>query len=71
MTDRGDQDRGFPVTLPALEHLPADQARDLFELMRAAATFEAATLDRSIDSMVSALPRPLRRMTKTIMFGGR
>ena len=71
MIDRADHESGLPVTLPALEHLPADQARDLFELMRAAATFEAATLDKSIDSMVSALPRPLRRVTKKIMFGGR
>ncbi|MFE1591855.1 hypothetical protein [Nocardia sp. NPDC058705] len=71
MSVRGDHDGGLPQTLPALEQLPADEARDLFELMRAASTFEAAALDKSIDSMVSALPRPLRKVTKKIMFGGR
>ncbi|MFD3703818.1 hypothetical protein ACFWUP_11770 [Nocardia sp. NPDC058658] len=71
MSVRGDQDGGLPYTLPALEQLPADEARDLFELMRGASTFEAAALDKSIDSMVSALPRPLRKVTKKIMFGGR
>ncbi|MFD6395436.1 hypothetical protein [Nocardia sp. NPDC060249] len=71
MTVRSDREGGLPETLPALEQLPADEARDLFELMRAASAFEAAALDKSIDSMVSALPRPLRRVTKKIMFGGR
>ncbi|MBC7302842.1 MAG: hypothetical protein H5T78_18085 [Nocardia sp.] len=71
MTVRSDREGGLPETLPALEQLPADEARDLFELMMAASAFEAAALDKSIDSMVSALPRPLRRVTKKIMFGGR
>ncbi|MFE7722238.1 hypothetical protein ACFU44_24690 [Nocardia rhizosphaerihabitans] len=61
----------MPETLPALQRLPADEARDLFELMRAAVTFEAAALDKSIDSMLGALPRPFRAVTKKIMFGGR
>ena len=41
------------------------------ELMRAAVTFEAKALDKSIDSIMGALPRPLRAVTKKIMFGGR
>lgn len=66
-----DREGGGAGALPALERLPAEQARDLFELTRAASTFEAAALDKSIDSMIGALPRPLRAVTKKIMFGGR
>ncbi|MFC4126466.1 hypothetical protein [Nocardia rhizosphaerae] len=71
MVGRGDRGGGAPGVLPALQGLPADEARDLFDLMRAAVTFEAKALDKSIDSMVGALPRPLRAVTKRIMFGGR
>ncbi len=71
MTNRSDREGGVPVALPSLQSLPADEARDLFELMRAAVTFEAKALDKSIDSMLGALPRPFRAVTKKIMFGGR
>ncbi|MEV0435495.1 hypothetical protein [Nocardia sp. NPDC050413] len=71
MTIRRGDDEGGPAGLPALQRLPVREARDLFELVRAAGAFEAATMDRSIDSLVGALPRPLRRVAKKIMFGGR
>ncbi len=71
MSVRSVREGGVPEVLPAVERLPAEQARDLFELMGAAVALEAAALDRSIDAMVGALPRPLRAVTKKIMFGGR
>ncbi|WP_280305729.1 hypothetical protein [Nocardia neocaledoniensis] len=71
MVVRGDRGDGAPEALPALQGLPAEEARDLFELMRSAVTFEAKALDKSIDSIMGALPRPLRAVTKKIMFGGR
>ncbi|MFE3541449.1 hypothetical protein ACFXK0_00585 [Nocardia sp. NPDC059177] len=61
----------MPEVLPSVERLPADEARDLFELMGAAVALEATALEKSIDSMMRALPRPLRAVTKKIMFGGR
>lgn len=71
MTVRTDREHSAATELPALQRLPVREARDLFELVRAAGAFEAATMDRSIDSLVGALPRPLRRVAKKIMFGAR
>lgn len=71
MAAGADRYGGMPEAMPALARLPAEQARDLFALTLAASTFEAKALDKSIDSMIGALPRPLRAVTKRIMFGGR
>ncbi|MFC4374897.1 hypothetical protein ACFO5K_12380 [Nocardia halotolerans] len=71
MSIRSEYEADVTAGMPALQRLPVDEARDLFNLIRAASTFEAATLDKAIDSMVGALPRALRGVAKRIMFGGR
>ncbi len=55
----------------ALQHLPQDQARDLVGLLVAAHQYETETLGQAIDTVLDSLPRPVRAVTRKIMFGGR
>ncbi|WP_280236081.1 hypothetical protein [Nocardia cyriacigeorgica] len=69
MTPRHDLARELGGPLPPLDLLTDDEARDLLMLFREARSREVVALNRSIDTTLSALPRPLRAVTRRIMFG--
>ncbi|MCM6778826.1 hypothetical protein NDR87_35660 [Nocardia sp. CDC159] len=71
MNARADLERELGGSPGALDDLTEPEIADLLGLFRAAHRHEAATLNAAIDAMVGALPRPLRGITKRIMFGDR
>ncbi|MBF6329981.1 hypothetical protein [Nocardia transvalensis] len=71
MTARSELEQELHGPLAASDQLTEQEIADLLMLFRAARREEAQALDRSIDAMIGALPRPLRAVTKKIMFGDR
>ncbi|NEW37567.1 hypothetical protein GV794_05650 [Nocardia cyriacigeorgica] len=69
MTPRHDLARELDGPLPPLDLLTDAETRDLLMLFREAKSREVVALSRSIDTTLSALPRPLRAITRKIMFG--
>ena len=53
----------------AFELLTEAEARELIELFRAARANEVRALRRAIDGALVAMPGPLRKITRKIMFG--
>lgn len=70
MTSRTDLVRELGGPLPALELLTDAEAAELLALFRAARARETAALHRSIEVTLDGLPRPLRALTRRVMFGG-
>ncbi|MFF0490905.1 hypothetical protein ACWDSJ_17780 [Nocardia sp. NPDC003482] len=71
MTARSDLERELGGPLAALDELGDREVTDLLVLLHAARRHETAALNEAVDAMVGALPRPLRGITKKIMFGDR
>ncbi|MEU4414987.1 hypothetical protein AB0G00_26625 [Nocardia salmonicida] len=53
----------------AFELLTEAEAREMIELFRAARANEVRALRRAIDAALVAMPAPLRKMTRKIIFG--
>ncbi|WP_043652373.1 hypothetical protein [Nocardia thailandica] len=69
MMSRPDLARELGGPLPALELLTDAEATELLALFRAARERETAALLRSIEVTLDGLPRPLRALTRRVMFG--
>ncbi|MEU4647489.1 hypothetical protein [Nocardia fluminea] len=53
----------------AFELLTEAEARELIELFRAARANEVRALRRAIDAALTAMPAPLRTVSRKIIFG--
>ncbi|MBC7301257.1 MAG: hypothetical protein H5T78_09895 [Nocardia sp.] len=53
----------------AFELLTESEARELLELFRTARANEVRALRRAIDAALTAMPVPLRKLTRKIIFG--
>ncbi|MBF6148308.1 hypothetical protein A5780_08910 [Nocardia sp. 852002-20019_SCH5090214] len=69
MTARRDLDHELGGPIAATDLLTDHECADLLSLFTQARREEAQALSQSVDSMISALPRPLRAPAKKIMFG--
>ncbi|WP_280378464.1 hypothetical protein [Nocardia wallacei] len=69
MTARNDLEQELRGPTAALDLLSDGEIADLLTLFRSARQQERTALAESIDGMVGALPKPLRGVTKRIMFG--
>ena len=69
MTARTDLEAQLHGPVPALNQLSDAEAADVLGLVDAARRQERSALSQAIDGMVEALPKPLRGVTKKIMFG--
>ncbi|WP_280263427.1 hypothetical protein [Nocardia wallacei] len=69
MTARRDLEHEMRGPSAALDQLSDGEIADLLALFQAARQQERFALAESIDGMIGALPKPLRGVTKRIMFG--
>ncbi|MBB5917761.1 hypothetical protein BJY24_006673 [Nocardia transvalensis] len=69
MTARSDLEKELRGPTAATDLLSESETADLVALFRAARQQEKFALAEAIDGMIGALPRPLRGVTKRIMFG--
>lgn len=53
----------------AFELLSEAEAKEVIELFRAARANEVRALRRAIDAALTAMPGPLRKVTRKIIFG--
>ncbi|MFI5782248.1 hypothetical protein [Nocardia sp. NPDC051570] len=71
MGDRADLEAELGGPLAATGELAEREITDLLVLFHAAREHETAALREAIEMMIGALPRPVRGITKKIMFGDR
>ncbi len=71
MSARADLEQELRGPLAAADELTEHETNDLLALFHSAREHEAAALGEAVDAMIGALPRPLRGVTKKIMFGDR
>ncbi len=69
MSARTDLAKELNGPVAALDLLSEQEAADLLGLFRNARQTEAVALSTAVDNMVGVLPKPLRAVTKRIMFG--
>ncbi|MFD3746441.1 hypothetical protein [Nocardia sp. NPDC058633] len=66
---RGELAREVGGEVHAFELLSEAEAKELIDLFRAARANEVRALRRAIDAALTAMPTPLRKVTRKIIFG--